>query len=382
MALTDFFLSPDGAGSKDGSTIGNAFQAITSGDWTSSLDSQTLQDRRWIWLEGTYNCTTQLVTSGTVPTAAAPMQWVGADSSGNILRPKFIENGMKLDLTNYPKLICSTNVEMIFTHEHTGYKCMSFENTSEAYTKSGIIENSTSDLDVQPWVGCYFEAHESNSNGVETLTMSNSDMHMCELVMSGGSPGYNAVCRLAGAASMTNCRVSGPSTLSAGGNSDGVRINSGNCSVRDTLISNIAGDAFFHESTNDRQVLQVSNCSFIDISGSGIDITNLDGSNTSTRSAAMECCIFFNCGTGIKAAAEDGRQPGIQYAAMGENTANFSNMDSYEDFVDIITITEGDFIDYANKDFRIRRDSVIYKVLGDKNMGAIQNEDYEFVSAS
>jgi len=67
---------------------------------------------------------------------------------------------------------------------------------------------------------------------------------------------------------------------------------------------------------------------------------------------------------------------------MGENTANFSNMDSYEDMIDVITITSADFVDYANDDFRIRRDSVLYKILGDKNMGALQNEDYEFVSVS
>jgi len=48
----------------------------------------------------------------------------------------------------------------------------------------------------------------------------------------------------------------------------------------------------------------------------------------------------------------------------------------------VITITSADFVDYANDDFRIRRDSAIYKILGDKNMGALQNEDYEFVGVS
>ena len=67
---------------------------------------------------------------------------------------------------------------------------------------------------------------------------------------------------------------------------------------------------------------------------------------------------------------------------MGENTANFSNMDSYEDMIDVVAITSADFVDYANDDFRIRRDSAIYKILGDKNMGALQNEDFEFASVS
>ena len=379
MALTDFFLSPDGDGSKDGSDIDNPFQAITSGDWTSSLDSQTLQDRRWIWLEGTYNCTTQLVTSGTVPTAAAPMQWVGADSSGNILRPKFDETGMSLDLTNYPKLVCSENVEMIFTHEHTAYKCMSLENTNASFSKSGVIENSTGDLDVQNWTGCFFKTASDNNNA-EVLTMSNSNLSMCEVVLTSG--GFNSVVRMLSGGVMNNCRIKGPGILSGGGNSCGVRINSGNVTIIDTLIYNIPGDAIFHESTNDRQTIAVSGCSIIDVAGAGIDISNLDGTNISSRGSAMEHCVIFNCGKGIEAAAEDGRQPGAQFLAMGENTANFSNMDSYEDMIDVVAITSADFVDYANDDFRIRRDSAIYKILGDKNMGALQNEDYEFASVS
>jgi len=380
MALTNFFLSPDGAGSKDGSDIDNAFQAITSGDWTSSLDSQTLQDRKWIWLGGTYNCTTQLVTSATAPTAAAPMQWVGADSSGNILRPKFDETGMSLDLTNYPKFICSENVEMIFTHEHTSYKCLSFENTSASFSKSGIIENTAGDLDVQLWTGCFFKVATSNSTGVEVLTMSNSNLSMCEVVLDSGP--FSSLARLLSGGMCENCRFRGPGTSSDSGNEGGMRINSGNINITNTVIYNVPGSGIFHESTNDRQSIQVQGCSIINCGENGIDTTSIDGTNIASRGAAMECCIIFNCANGIVAAAEDGRQPGAQYAAMGSNTANFSNMDSYEDFVDVVAITTADFVDYANNDFRIRRDSVLYKILGGKNMGALQNEDYEFVGVS
>ena len=57
-------------------------------------------------------------------------------------------------------------------------------------------------------------------------------------------------------------------------------------------------------------------------------------------------------------------------------------MDSYEDMIDVVTVTESDFFDYANLDFRIRRDSTLYKFFGDRNFGAIQNDDFEFVSVS
>ena len=83
------------------------FKQLTVEIGTPVLIHKTMQNRRWVWLTGTYNCTTQLVLSATAPTAAAPMQWVGADASGNVLRPKFDSTGMNLDLTNYPKIICS-----------------------------------------------------------------------------------------------------------------------------------------------------------------------------------------------------------------------------------------------------------------------------------
>ena len=41
-----------------------------------------------------------------------------------------------------------------------------------------------------------------------------------------------------------------------------------------------------------------------------------------------------------------------------------------------------DFIDYANKDYRIHRDSTLYRFYGTENFGAIQNDDFEFVSVS
>ena len=84
----------------------------------------------------------------------------------------------------------------------------------------------------------------------------------------------------------------------------------------------------------------------------------------------------------MKANAADDRQGGCQIVAMGSNGTDFQNLDSYEDMIDKITITTADFVDYANNDFRIHRDSVLYKFHGDKNFGAIQNEDFEFVTVS
>ena len=94
--------------------------------------------------------------------------------------------------------------------------------------------------------------------------------------------------------------------------------------------------------------------------------------------------IFGNGGAGLRANANDDRQLlGFQILAMGDNSGgNFVDMDSYEDMIDVITVTTADFVDYANLDYRIKRTSTLYKIFGTRNIGAIQNEDFEFVSVS
>ena len=60
------------------------------------------------------------------------------------------------------------------------------------------------------------------------------------------------------------------------------------------------------------------------------------------------------------------------------------NLDSYESMATIgnKTVSESDFVDFANQDFRIARSSPLYKGIGGtRNFGAIQNQDFEFTGA-
>ena len=69
----------------------------------------------------------------------------------------------------------------------------------------------------------------------------------------------------------------------------------------------------------------------------------------------------------------------IAYGDVGGTFENLFQLPTRE----VSGVTAGDFFDFANEDFRIRRDSPLYKgTLTNRNFGALQNEDFEFVSVS
>ena len=378
MALTDVFISPDGAGDNSGSSVANALPAISSGDWSTTIEALDRAGKRFVWLTGTYNVTTKLTFSGTAPTADDPNFWVGADSSGNVLRPEFDETDLRLDTTNYPKIVMSNNVQIVNTEEHTSYSCMSFENTSASYSQTSIIDATAGDTDIQHWFGCSFKAAPANNNA-DVMLANNSTFHTC--VFEATTTQYAGILDLRAVSTATNCRIIGGGS-SGSGDGHGVTVTAANTKVDSCVIINTHGNGFDVNSTNIRVQPFCINCTIAKCGGNGLAVAGLTD-NTATSGAGLNGNIVFGCNRGINANANDGRQPGILITAMGDNTtANFNNMDDYEDMVDLITITSADFFDSANDDFRIKRSSVLYKFYGNQNFGAIQNEDYEFVSVS
>ena len=379
MALTDVFISPAGAGDNSGSSVANAVPAIDSNDWSSEIAALDRANKRFVFLGGTYTVGSKLAFTGSAPTDTQPNQWVGADSSGNILRPKFEETGLRLDLTNYPLFVNTANTQMIDTEEHTYYKCLSFENTNASYNQGGIVEASTGDVDAQMWFGCNFKAAVAN-NAAEVMVANSTQMSMC--VFECTTKQYDRIVDVRTNCNIKNCRVIGGGTSSGSGDGDGISTTGFTGIITDTVICNVHGHGFFYNNTNNRQHPNIANCTIINCGGNGLAMAT-PTDNIATITGVCDQNIIFNCaGVGMKANAADDRQGGCQIVAMGSNGSNFLNLDSYEDMIDVITITTADFVDYANNDFRIHRDSVLYKFHGDKNFGAIQNEDFEFVTVS
>ncbi len=379
MALTDVFISPAGAGDNSGSSVANAVPAIDSNDWSSEIAALDRANKRFVFLGGTYTVGSKLAFTGSAPSDTQPNQWVGADSSGNILRPKFDETGLRLDLTDYPLFVNTADTQMIDTEEYTFYKCLSFENTNASYNQGGIVEATTGDVDGQMWFGCSFKAASGNVNA-EVMVANSTQFSMC--VFECTSQTYDKILDVRSNCNIKNCRVIGGGHSSGLGDGDGIQTTGFSGIITDTVICNVHGDGFYYSNTNNRQNPSIANCTIINCGVNGLAMAT-PTDNVGFVTGVCDQNIIFNCaGVGMKANATDDRQGGCQIVAMGSNGTDFQNLDSYEDMIDKITITTADFVDYANNDFRIRRDSVLYKFLGDKNFGAIQNEDYEFASVS
>ena len=380
MALTDVFISPAGAGDNSGSSVANALPAISSGDWSTNIEGLDRANKRFVFLEGTYNVTTKLTFTGSVPTDEQPNQWVGAKSDGTILRPKFDETGLRLDLTNYPLFVCSANVQMIDTEEHTYYKCLSFENTNASYSQGSIIEATSGDVDSQGWFGCNFKAAPADTSAVIMIAATNS-YHTC--VFEATTNNFDKIINVTNNARVHNCRIIGGGTSSGSGNGDGAALSSQSSQFADCLITNCHGKGIHITAANAKVNINFGNCTIVNNGGDGIDTDMGQPNNSSIVAFGDANIIFGNGGAGLRANAADDRQPGFQILAMGDNSGgNFVDMDSYEDMIDVITVTTADFVDYANLDYRIKRTSTLYKIFGTRNIGAIQNEDFEFVSVS
>ena len=66
MALTDVFISPAGR-DNSGSSVANALPAI-SGDWSTNIEGLDRANKRFVFLEGTYNERLSRTFTGSAPT--------------------------------------------------------------------------------------------------------------------------------------------------------------------------------------------------------------------------------------------------------------------------------------------------------------------------
>ena len=379
MALTDVFISPSGAGDNSGSSVANALPAVSSGDWSTNIEGLTRANRRFIFLEGTYNVSSELVFTSSDPTIADPNIWVGAKSDGTLLEPQFDETGMHLVTDNYPKIINSANTNLIDTAAVEVFKCIYFENTNSS--RNGALINAVfNEAKNVTFIGCYGEMIPNGANAVVFVCFGGTVM-MCEAVMNGTN--YGKIIHAGGTnqSAVINCRVYGGGKS---GSSDGRGVNLGtqNDSVVETLIYNVHGPAIYDDVSNNRNSNMI-NCTVISIGGDGHDTSD---ETSDQRGTTIHGNIFFDIdGDGVKANANDDDIVIASFNAFGSiGGSNFVNLDSYESMATIgnKTVSESDFVDFANQDFRIRRSSPLYKGIGGtRNFGAIQNQDFEFVGA-
>ena len=383
MALTDVYFAAGDVTRpqlQDGTTPGTAFNALNAfgNDWGSNIKDAVRANRRFIFLEGTYNVQSELVFTTSDPTIADPNIWVGAKSDGTLLEPQFDETGMHLVTDNYPKIINSANSNLIDTSATEVFKCIYFENT---ISRTGyLINNVFSEAKNLSFIGCYGEM-VSNGTASTIFQVWGGTAMMCEAVMNGTC--YNSIIHAGGTnqSAFINCRVYGGGK-SGSGNGIGVELGTLNDSVVETLIYNVHGPAIYDGTSNDRNSNMI-NCTVISVGGDGHDTST---GTDDQRGTSIHGNIFFDIdGDGVVANSNDDDIVIASFNAFGDiGGSNFANLDSYETMATIgnKTVSESDFVDYANQDFRIAKTSPLYKGIGGtRNFGAIQNQDFEFVGA-
>ena len=385
MALTNVYYSPSGAGSQDGSNAANAKAAITGTSWTTAIEGETRQNTRWIFLAGTYTVNEELVPTSTDPDADNPHFWVGADASGNLLEPKWSDDSQAhLDTTDYPKII-RTNNGTIFDAAGiaTIYKCLYLENTSTAYNQGSVLNATFSETRQNFHHGLFMKFGDNSSasnNNARVHSNFGGKMVMCELVAGGTK--YDVIHHGGGTHKSTiiNCRLYGSGT-SGSGNGLGSKSDTDAHQVINCVIDNVHGDGVDLQSTGAERSGTFVNNTITRCGGNGI---NGESTADVTGGVVIENCIFYDIGGyAVTAHADDDdKQYGTQIGIGDATSGNFNNLDEYENTYTVTAVSPADFVDYANQDYRIQRNSALYKSNNGMNFGAIQNEDFEFVSAS
>jgi len=387
MALTNVFYSPSGAGSQDGSSAANAKAALTGTSWTTDIEGETRQNTRWVFLAGTYTCTEELQPTSTDPNADNPHFWVGADASGNLLEPKWSDDSQAhLDTTDYPKII-RTNNGTIFDGAGTStvYKCLHLENTSTSYNQGGVL-NSTFSESLRNFHHGLFMRAPANASASNNNSRVHSNFGakcvMCEFVHLGTK--LDCIVNNAGThySTLINCRLYGSGT-SGSGNGNGVKCDTISPIIINCVIDNLHGNGISDQSTTEGRNGTFFANTITRMGGNGVDSA---GAAQSQGGVLVENNIVYDVG-GFAVTAnanDDDRLLGSQIAIGDATSGNFSNLDEYENLFTVTAVATTDFVDYANQDYRIRRDSALYKKTeaGNLNLGAIQNEDFEFISVS
>ena len=387
MALTNVYYSPSGAGSQDGSSAANAKAAITGTSWTTDIEGETRQNTRWIFLAGTYTVTEELVPTSTDPNADNPHFWVGADADGNLLEPKWSDDSQAhLDTTDYPKII-RTNNGTIFDGAGTStiYKCLYLENTSTSYNQGGVL-NSTFGESLRNFHHGLFMKFGANASASNNNARVHSNFGakcvMCEFVAGGTK--LDTMVQNGGThySTLINCRLYGSGT-SGSGNGNGVKCDTISPIIINCVIDNLHGNGISDQSTTEGRNGTFFSNTITRMGGNGVDS---DAAAQTQGGVLVENNVIYDVG-GFAVTAnanDDDRLLGSQIGIGDATSGNFQNLDEYENLFTVTAVATTDFVDYANQDYRIRRDSALYKKAGagSMNLGAIQNEDFEFVSVS
>jgi hypothetical protein len=146
-----------------------------------------------------------------------------------------------------------------------------------------------------------------------------------------------------------------------------------------TLLADGAADGFHFDATSTNRNSVIYKNTFVNIAGDAMDFQELD---TSTQGHRVDGNIAFNVDGNFVESDAEGKLLSSKNSYSG-SAAYFNGITEFNVLNTEVSAVTADFFDYDNADYRVKRTSNVFnRFKGSGNMGAFQNEDFEFVSVS
>lgn len=346
MAITTrYFGTNASAGLADGTSWANRAKLINAGTWSSVITAFDFGAGNslvcYIGPDSGAATATAALASGlfsvSAPSAANPLIFAGADSSGNILEPPdkdWMSCKPHWTDSTLPVIATTTNIRTI-TLAAFCVRLIKFT----ASGCNGAVINSAAHID---W--CSIEQSTANTAALGiSPAAGNTRVSNCQVYMSGSS--YSAGIQIAGANSVVNCRVTG--VTGSSGNRRGFDNNATTAIASFSFCTSVrnGGEGFGSSSTNAGQAFIVTSCVAANNGGTGIK-------PNSTASQTAYHAFGKNMITGNGAYGIDGQAEAQIFAVdnrLRDNTSgNTNGMDNWPTDLGSYTTDSDDSSEYVD----------------------------------
>lgn len=279
------YISPLGAGLKDGSTYDNAMPAVSGNNtWSVAFVSGCTIGTEYRVLPGNYTYTASIATTQFASGVWGSGYWFyGSDASGNRLTPVRLANG-RLDSTNYPVFRPSGNT-LFFNGAKTAvnFSCLKFFD----------LGTSTSSLlnpgGVNIIYGCEFIRNASSATtSMLDLTGGSNHIVNCDFIASGVL--HAAILNDTASADFISDCLFFKAFSSSGGNA--ISGSFSNATITNCAFVNIPTHVIWNTST--APVLTINNNIFYNTKGHAIVVTGVFTPAITTNRIAIFNCAFYN----------------------------------------------------------------------------------------
>jgi hypothetical protein len=265
------------------------------------------------------------------------------------------------------------------------FYCIGFVNTNSSFGRDGVLNNVFGEILYVSYLGCFFKAKVTINTNTSVHKVVGGNLIMCEVVAEPDSDNLGAVLDASGTHNtiIADCRIYGPGkTQSISASTPHHIISSSNIvgtHILYTLMADGAADGFHFDATSSGRNSVIYKNTFVNLAGDALDFQGLDNS---TQGYRVDGNIAFNVDGNFVESDAEGKLISSKNSYSGSGVY-FNGVTEFSVTNTEVSAVTADFFDYDNADYRVKRTSNVFdRFKSSGNMGAFQNEDFEFVSVS